>query len=431
MARGSQDGLEWENTLFNLIPRWTREPSVEAIQGVCRQQLNVPAGGPCTASFYAAGAFNKLYLIACAEEPFLMRVTLPVSPHYKTRGEVATLRWVREHTNIPVPKVIAFEDNNDNIIGFEWILMELMPGTTAYRRWRTMSLEQKSAIAKSVAEFQVQLSCYGAPSSPFRSIGTLNLLREPPRIEAETRATPGMMISHEFFMGDRIKYDIPRGPFNSSHDWLNSEIRLIILEQTAALENAEDEDDREDAEETLDAARKLRSVLPKVFPEDQEEVATALYHEDLSLHNILVDKEGKITAIVDWECVSAMPIWLTTKMPKFLVGENREEEPIRDMYADEIPGDPQNDSGPDNLDNEGKDDLYWIHLMDYETTQLRAVYERRLRELWPAWPLRDSQIKVDFFDAVLECNAGIFLGRVGRWADSIERGDLVKWADVE
>jgi hypothetical protein len=56
-----------------------------------------------------------------------MRVTLPVSPHHKTRGEVATLRWVREHTNIPVPKVIAFDDNSDDSIGFEWILVELMP----------------------------------------------------------------------------------------------------------------------------------------------------------------------------------------------------------------------------------------------------------------------------------------------------------------
>lgn len=426
--------MEWEETLFNFIPHWTREPSLEEIERVCRQQLEVPAGSRCTASFYAAGAFNKLYLIVCAHQSLLMRVTLPVSPHYKTRGEVATLRWVREHTDIPVPKVIAFEDSNDNSIGFEWILMELMPGVPAYRRWRTMSLEQKSALTRRVAEFQVQLFRNGLPGSPFKTIGTLDMKNGQEIVETSTIVSPAKLMSHEFFIMNRLKYDVPRGPFGSSHDWLSSQIRLVVLDQESALTKAEDEDDREDAEEILGAAQRLLSLLPKIFPDDQEdEVATALYHDDLSLHNILVDENGKITAIVDWECVSAMPLWLTTKMPKFLTGESREEEPIRDIYADETPSESagaEDKHDPDDLDNEGKNQLYWIHLMEYETTQLRAVYEARLRQLWPDWPLEESHRKVDFFEAVLQCSAGIFVKKVNRWVDSVERGDLIRWTDA-
>lgn len=434
MPPDSQDGLGWEETLFNLIPRWTREPSLRDIEDVCRRQLGIPAGRPCPASFYAAGAFNRLYLIVCPDQSLLMRVTLPVSPHYKTRGEVATLRWVREHTDIPVPKVIAFEDSNDNDIGFEWILMEIMPGAPAYRRWRTMSMEQKSAIAKRVAEFQVQLSCYDLPDSLFKKIGTLDLKNSPEDIVTKTRVTPGKLISHEFFIGDRLKYDVPRGPFRSSHEWLSSEIRLIILEQTEALENAEDDDDREDAEEILGSVQRLLFVLPKVFPEDQnDDVVTALYHDDLSLHNILVNEQGEVTAVVDWECISVMPIWMATKIPKFLVGERREEEPIRDIYAEEVPtesAEARKEGDPDDLDNEGKNQLYWIHLMEYETTKLRVVYEARLRELWPDWPREESHIKVDFFDAVLQCSSGVFVKQVDRWIDGIERGDLIRWADA-
>lgn len=434
MTRGSQDVLEWEETLFNLIPHWKREPSLKEIESVCRQQLKVPAEHPCNVSFYEAGTFNKLYLIVCADQSSLMRVTLPVSPRYKTRGEVATLAWVREHTDIPVPKVIAFEDSNDNDIGFEWILMELMPGAPAYRKWRTMPMEQKSAIAKRVAEFQVQLSCYDAPGSLFRKIGTLNLQNGQQDNDTPTRATPGRLISHEFFMGNRLKYDVPRGPFRSSYDWLSSEIRLIILEQTAALEKAEDDDDREDAEEILGPAQRLSLLLPKVFPEDQEDdVETALYHDDLGLHNILVNEQGEITAVVDWECVSAMPIWMATTIPKFLVGERREEEPIRDIYADEVPtesAEARKEGDVDDLDNEGKNQLYWIHLMEYETTRLRAVYETRLRQLWPDWPREESHIKVDFFEAVLQCGSGVFVKKVDRWVNNIERGDLIRWADA-
>lgn len=434
MSRDSQDGLEWEETLFNLIPRWKREPSLKDIESVCRQQLKVPAGHRCTVSFYAAGAFNKLYLIVCADQSSLMRVTLPVSPHYKTRGEVATLTWVREHTDIPVPKVIAFDDSNGNDIGFEWILMELMPGAPAYRRWRTMSMEQKSAIAKRVAEFQVQLSCHDLPGSLFRKIGTLDLENGQQNAETPTRVTPGKLISHEFFMGNRLKYDVPRGPFRSSYDWLSSEIRLIILEQTAALEKSEDDDDREDAEEILSSAQGLLLLLPKVFPEDQEDdVATALYHDDLSLHNILVNEQGEITAVVDWESVSAMPMWMATMIPKFLDGERREEEPIRDIYADEVPtesAETRKEGYIDDLDNEGKNQLYWIHLMEYETTKLRAVYEASLRQLWPDWPLEENHMKVDFFEAVLQCSSGIFVKKVDRWVDSIQRGNSIRWADA-
>ncbi|KAK7711997.1 hypothetical protein SLS64_005268 [Diaporthe eres] len=297
-----------------------------------------------------------------------------------------------------------------------------------------MSMEKKSAIAKRVAEFQVQLSCHDLPCSLFRKIGTLDLENGQQNAETPTRVTPRKLISHEFFMGNRVKYDVPRGPFRSSYDWLSSEIRLIILEQTAVLENAEDDDDREDAEEILGSAQGLLLLLPKVFPEDQEDdVATALYHDDLSLHNILVNEQGEITAVVDWECVSAMPMWMATKIPKFLDGERREEEPIRDIYADEVPtesAETRKEGYIDDLDNEGKNQLYWIHLMEYETTKLRAVYEASLRQLWPDWPLEENHLKVDFFEAVLQCSSGIFVKKVDRWVDSIQRGNLIRWADA-
>ncbi|KAK3354074.1 hypothetical protein B0T25DRAFT_545940 [Lasiosphaeria hispida] len=107
--------------------------------------------------------------------PQIMRVSLPVYPHRKTRAEVATLRWVCENTTIPVPKVFGFHDSNDNEVGFEWILVELMPGTSAHGRWRTMSMEQKVAFANQIATFQAEMLRLGKPEAIFRSIGTLDL----------------------------------------------------------------------------------------------------------------------------------------------------------------------------------------------------------------------------------------------------------------
>ncbi|KAK4150334.1 kinase-like protein [Chaetomidium leptoderma] len=424
MPRPSQDGLEWKETLFDLVPQWTRDVSIAAIESVCRQQLNIPPEDPCTVAFHASGLFNKLYIVKYTKGPLIMRVSLPVYPRHKTRAEVATLRWVRENTNVPVPKVVSFDDSNDNEIGYEWILMELMEGTPAHRRWRTMSMEQKVALTKRIATFQVELSGVGKPESIFRTIGTLDL----------PAVAPGLLVSYEFFMGDHVHYDIPRGPFRSSHDWLSVVLHIILRHQTAILEKTDDEDDKEDAEEILPVARKLLSLVPKVFPPTLDESETmGLYHHDLHLNNILVNEEGEITAVLDWECVSALPLWMSTNLPKFLDEPAREEEPQRDGYADETPEESAAAAGkrndPDYLDSEGKNELYFIHRMEYEATQLRKVYEARMRELWPEWPLEESYVKIDFFEAISQCD-GIWVKKSRRWADCIEKGETVRFEDA-
>jgi hypothetical protein len=69
-------------------------------------------------------------------------------------------------------------------------------------------------------------------------------------------------------MGDHFNYDIARGPFRSSHDWLSAYLSIIHEEQAQILAVAgeEDEDDREEAEGCLRVATKLTKLLPKIFP---------------------------------------------------------------------------------------------------------------------------------------------------------------------
>ncbi|KAK3354075.1 hypothetical protein B0T25DRAFT_545941 [Lasiosphaeria hispida] len=229
-------------------------------------------------------------------------------------------------------------------------------------------------------------------------------------------------------MGDHLSYDIPRGPFRSSHDWLNVELDIILRHQTALLENSKDQDEREDAEDVLSVARKLLALVPKVFPSALEEPeTTALYHHDLHLENILVNEQGEITAVLDWECVSAMPLWMSTKFPKFLEGPVREEEPQRDSYLDmdQLSNKSAVVAGDPDLNNGGKDLLYFIHQMDYEATQLRKVYKAKLKELWLDWLLEKSHAGIDFFQAISGCD-GLWVKRIGRWADRIEKGETVR-----
>lgn len=230
-------------------------------------------------------------------------------------------------------------------------------------------------------------------------------------------------------MGNHFNYDIDRGPFRSSHDWLSAYLSIIHQEQGEVLAEEEDEDNREEAEDCLRVATKLTKLLPKIFPALQNPAEqTVLWHDDLSLQNILVDDDGKVTALIDWECVSCKPLWVAAEMPKFLLGPAREEEPNRDGY-----GDASDDvKGSDELDDEGKTELYWIHLMEYEQTQLRKAYADKMKQLWPQWEteVTYAALKLDFFGAVGRCAAGWCLKRTEQWIDAVEGGAFPRLMDV-
>ncbi|KAK2041699.1 hypothetical protein LZ31DRAFT_625335 [Colletotrichum somersetense] len=424
MSKPPQDGLAWEDGSLELEPRWTREPSVTAIEKVC------------------PGAFNKLYLVQTNGNKLLMRVSLPVDPGDKTRGEVATLRWLRRWTSTLVPRVFAFDDSNNNKIGFEWILMELMPGMSVYKRWRGMSMAQKTRLVEKVAEYQVDIinQC-----REFQTIGTLhfdaikNKDQHQEQQEQEDHETPSKYVSLVFFWGNNFDYDVPRGPFRSSHDCLSAFLRIVILDYKKGIQKAEDEYDREYAQAGVDVSEKLLALLPKIFTVLQHPPEyTFIWHDDLSLQNILGDDDRKITAVLEWECVSTMPSWVVTQVPKFLIGAAREKEPERDRYEDASPG--ENGSGRDGsdadddeeLDNEGKTELYWIHLMEFEQTQSRKVYAARMQQSHPDWATRveGSLLKKDFLEAVRRCRGGFHLKHIPQWIDAVMEGDYPRLAET-
>ncbi|KAJ4289313.1 hypothetical protein N0V88_007064 [Collariella sp. IMI 366227] len=382
-----RDGLNWDLTGLDPAPAWAREPSLDAIALVCRRALALTVIDYCDITFHAEGTFNKVYLVHCRHGKLVLRVTLPVDPKNKTRSEWTRLQWIHHSTQIPVPKVIAFNDTQDDEIGFEWILMEFMPGVSAYSRWRKMSMDEKIRLVEQIATYQSQLfrSCQAAK---FCSIGTLtsDLSIFVPLIAP---AKPGPLVSHIFFCHNNFDYA--------------------------------------DAEDSFQLATELKALLPKIFPSLQHPPEpTALWHDDLSLSNILIDETtSSVTAIIDWECVSCQLLWVATEMPKFLDGHTREELPQRDSYADEY----QMVFG--GLDNEGKTEFYWDHLMEWEQTQLRKVYVARMKESWPQWEaeVEYGAVKWDFMGAVKECEDVWFMGRVRKWVRELEKGRFPRLVD--
>ncbi|APA16221.1 hypothetical protein sscle_16g109910 [Sclerotinia sclerotiorum 1980 UF-70] len=242
-----QDGLEWVAETFGLEPRWSSEPDIAKVESISRKHLNLKENDFCHLSFYAQGAFNKLYKVEIEDGCFLVRVTLPVDPSNKTNSEVATINFIRQTTDIPVPQILAFDDSND---------------------------------------------------------------------------------------------------------------------------------------------------------------------------------EGTITGIIDWECVSTLPLWKSCDFPEFLKGKERNEEPNRNNYAPEDEED-ANEPAADALDNEGTNDLFWEHLLEYESTMLRTLFLDEMQKIAPEWIEESTKGagKADFEIAVQHCDGGWSVKRLTAWLDAIEKGE--------
>lgn len=100
-------------------------------------------------------------------------------------------------------------------------------------------METKTALVENIDEHHAHLF----RTSAFRTIGTLK--DDTPTTE------PHRIVDTMFFWGPHIDDDVPRGPFRSSHDWLQAFVSLIVQDKTRALDEAEDEEDREEFQYNL------------------------------------------------------------------------------------------------------------------------------------------------------------------------------------
>ncbi|KAF4445756.1 hypothetical protein F53441_10505 [Fusarium austroafricanum] len=394
--------------LDEFTPRSAFHPDLEKMKTTLRSIFQIDS---IQVKEFAAGCFNKLYEVQIDDRPpLLLRIALPVDPERKTLSEVATIKWASMLTEIPIPRVIHFDASRTSDIGHEWILMSKLDGIRLEDAWNYLSLPQKTDTVRQVASFissllRVQLS----------GIGNIY-----PPVSSCTTPIPGPLVNVRFFYGP-TKADIPRGPFRKSGDWIAARLAAIERDSNLTLEKYTVSDllDKEvqDAFRTLKTVKKLRPLVDRIFPGDgYDEETTVLYHDDLHENNILVDGTGKVTGIVDWECVSVVPLWKAFSIPQFLDKRPRYEKPD---------------------EKNGADDVYYTELREYETTCLRKVFLEEMQRLEPKWMdvYNATQLQRDFDEAVNGCDDPKYGNHIITWADAVDAGgevpkmwDLV-WSD--
>jgi hypothetical protein len=135
-----------------------------------------------------------------------------------------------------------------------------------------------------------------------------------------------------------------------------------------------------------------------------------MVHDDLSSQIIVVHDSGELAAVLDWDCVSALPLWNACYYPTFLQGRPRRMKPDLGRYDSDANGEPS--------------DLYWEHLWDREMTLLRDVFIGKMKELEPEWVdvFNRSQRQRDFDIAVQNCDDEYAARHVRAWIDDVTTG---------
>ena len=401
-------GLGWnEDYAFDIYPIWTVEPSVELISEIAHRKLQLSDEdiAHTTVEFKFQGAFNKLYAVECPRGSYFMRITLPVHPHFKTSSEVATIALLELKTSIRVPHIIASSSTSDNELKFEWILMERIHGSPLADVWPSIPWAAKVSCVKEVAHYLAELF-----RSRYDGIGNLfhpkDLGARGHKSAAWDPVMLGQLMSMEFFWRQHIKSNVYRGPFASSKDWLEVRFQLMEEDCMRVLNSQEsDEADIKVTEPALQLLNRLRKQLPIFFPSNsahREEFA--LYHRDVNRHNLILDSNGKLQGLVDWECVSVMPLWQACQIPRFLCTPDRTEKPDPKLYLSV------------NLDDEY--DMYRRDLHEFECTLLRGYFLEEMAILAPRWLVvyEESKSKRNF-DLAMEMYDLPFVSRsrINNW----------------
>ncbi|KAG7005373.1 hypothetical protein G7Y79_00020g049010 [Physcia stellaris] len=364
--------LRWSGGYYE-GPVWPpeREINIGVVRSLAKKHLSGIATAPLDeltveVSFFAEGAFNKLYQISAPELPssYLLRVTIPVEPFFKTESEVATIAFLRSKTSIPVPNIIAWQSNIDleDDLGYEWMLMEKIDGVALYDVWRKVPWDRKLALVDDIAELITELQNHvfneiGALYFKSKSSGTAGNTVEPPVLDADTipevyenemtgesdlsktlrphmDGAPrsidtnhksfevGRFFHESFFKASRYYLPGNRGPYKSPLQWLTALVQFQlewINRGPVEGDNDYDSDFEEDAIKIKPLCQKYLEILPSVFKDD-DNGPYVLHHHDLNLANIIVDPETfDIRGIVDWEMVNVVPMWKATSHPEFLM----------------------------------------------------------------------------------------------------------------
>ncbi|KAJ5987968.1 hypothetical protein N7481_003178 [Penicillium waksmanii] len=322
------------------------------LQALCRRASALRQGIPCACDpeqHPASGSFNWAVFISFEDGvQWVVRV-----PHLRSfmpdeqaekllASEAATLRYLKAHSDIPVPEVYDYCASSDNDIGVPFIFMSEAPGRPLSKVWKAFDAFQPCLETAKKAKILSQLGAISWKLSQLRFDKIGSLFEEAGSFELKECLSRGHMLHGRYLL------EIPRGPFVSETEFYDSLVSALsehaeglqispncfvapiptpgeyqsstqckkavnLWNDFVTVGNKIDTaNNRVDYVVVADALRdilrtlELPAVNPGTFP---------LHHPDLSVNNIFVDDDCNITCLIDWGFASSIPEAMLLTMP--------------------------------------------------------------------------------------------------------------------
>jgi len=208
-------------------------------------------------------------------------------------SEANAMQYIKARTSIPVPTVYGFNgrEGRSNPIGCPFILMKRMPGTQLAYLWfdkesTSEFREQLRARAlQTIAAAMVQLNKIKAPQS-----GGLQL-----NPGGSFSNTVPAKIANPYRVGNNDEWCKKPASKNPAESLTFMNDRYPPISQSNMIEQG----NRLFRRGLVDWAMQMTPI------EDNKQFI--LTHTDFDLQNILVENDGTLYGVIDWDCAAAVP----------------------------------------------------------------------------------------------------------------------------
>ncbi|KAI9824658.1 MAG: hypothetical protein M1826_007297 [Phylliscum demangeonii] len=247
-----------------------------------------------TAEHFIPDGFNLVFEIIFEDQVrWLARTPLLENCHQPeeiTLSYAATLKYLKIHTTIPVPRVYGYAVKSEprNVTGVSYILMEYLPGCPLPEIKLTLEppSENDRAIARKVHQQLTDLMLELA-TLKFDKIGTLREDADGRFFIAAFADTSTAYPKQRASAYSKLA-KAKQGPFSSISDFYEamSDLNDIFVDEDA---ESEDEEEMTDKELARLQYQQLRGMAPKFILDDFQNGPFVINHDDLTGPNILVN----------------------------------------------------------------------------------------------------------------------------------------------
>ncbi|UNI22120.1 hypothetical protein JDV02_008040 [Purpureocillium takamizusanense] len=235
------------------------------------------------------GSYNIVHIIQLDGVRLVIRVPatgwgsgMTITAARALQSQVATIRLIRRSTTIPVPEVYGLDTTSNNEIGAPYLCMSFMPGKTVSKTWfdgfSTIPREElRLRILTSLSQTMAQFSRLA-----FAKMGSV--------MEDEAGST-FIGPSYDWYEDDDGSLQVKAsGPFDSASAYLKHHV--VLSSKGGVWDEAE--------------AKVMHSVLPCLVSRN----GFVLCPPDFDSQNVMVDEQGNVTGLIDWDLTQTMPRFL-------------------------------------------------------------------------------------------------------------------------